>query len=568
MRYFTLILVLILLSGFSSSEELLSKEWEYHLNSGAGDITIFDLSGEGVPEIYAVSYHPTRSSISVIDPEGFLIYDMQLPRYMNYLYTTEEIKIAYVDNIDDDPYLDIFSASEIHTGGINLHYLYGVEREPERGLDRYYNRVKWQTKESGLPTRIRSMDYEGKRRIITSSIDHNIRVFNDEGVVIAEELMEGSVWDVFPANLDDDEKTEYVAGVYKQIVALDDNWQPMWTYPTEERFRKVLAADIDEDGKPEVLGMDEDGLTAFTRTGDKLWSFKAEGGVDLSTLQIYGGGVKSIVLATRDKLYFIDENGAEIWSYDVNDIILSFARLYVKGQGHMLVGTNDNIMSFKVNERYFKEMDSKTSMSLATNYYKSGKYADAIEYAEKAKKLFNELGEFESYKKADKIILDSKTILDAEANYAKSLEYYKNGDFERSAQFANMAITLFRKMSMDDGVKKTKDILANMEDKEKADGYYDEAEKLFLNNEFGKATELVDKAIEIYTRLNDQDALTKTTSLKNLVTSHYTTTTQRTVVTTTIPERGITQDDLIMYGALGLSVLFVLIAASTILKKS
>jgi len=177
------------------TEDIVTEQWRYHVNKGVYDIITFDSTNDKIPEIYAVRYNQRQTTVAVVDPEGYLLYDMTIPRYMSYLYKTEEIIKVHVDDLNNDGILDIFAGSQIHTGGINLHYFYGIERKIERGLDRYYNRIKWQTKEVGGMTRIWTIKRGGKKMLLTGSIDHNIRIIDGEGKVVKEHLIPGTVWD-------------------------------------------------------------------------------------------------------------------------------------------------------------------------------------------------------------------------------------------------------------------------------------------------------------------------------------------------------------------------------------
>lgn len=160
-----------------------------------------------------------------------------------------------------------------------------------------------------------------------------------QGRVIATLRTGGAVHTLCATDLDGDGTTELLAGsddehVYalaadgtlkwKTKIPFHRKQQPwMWWTLGSSKVRKIHAADIDGDGRPEILvGAGNMRLQCLDNTGKELWRFRTDHGIcdTITTADLYGEGTLRVIAGnglTSDQgiCRIFDEKGTQLQTY-------------------------------------------------------------------------------------------------------------------------------------------------------------------------------------------------------------------------------------------------------------
>ncbi|MFH1054900.1 MAG: PQQ-binding-like beta-propeller repeat protein [Candidatus Altiarchaeota archaeon] len=577
-----MIILLLFASIASAAETPLALDWSNSISKGVQRIDLLDLDKDWDAEIYAISTGATDETIYAYTIDGGLIYDTTVPRYGLADYGNEDFILASVSDWDGNGYLDIVSATEIKASSINNHRLYRIQRIPEEGLDRLYNRLIWVVKDSGLITSIGFEDVEGDGTLeaVTSSVDQEIRAYKPDGSFTVKAKLEGSVWDLRTVNIDADNNTEYLAAAFKGLYLLDDNGAVIWSSPSDSRFDIASSYDINGDGRPEFMGVSEDVLYALDINGKTLWGYrtqniKAVEGVRMAYLED-----AYVLVAAGDKLVFLDKDGEVMWEQEVPDRILTVKPLEVGGVTHILLGTEDGISEYRIDDSKLKAEKAFTFYHRAGRDYEEGRFNDSIYYAGKAANLYRDISLAENETNALELVSKAGNVSEAERFYSTALMDFEAGRYNQSIMHARMAEQIYASQEYEPGVakstslqtkaaEKAREAIRVADEKRIADEYYSLAESEYVNGSYKTSLEYARMAQDAYNRLQYTPGVKLAEKLvsMNLEGIGETTTTLQQVTTTTLGGLKITSDDIVTYSALSIALLILGGVAASRLKK-
>jgi|GEM_PF-1284260 len=522
MKRIILLIALIGIIGISYAKEYhpLELEWKYPIR--ADDVAVLDIDKDGFKEVYVSSYSKRDSCIYILDEIGNLERRNCIPRYSNPLYphAEEEITLIYVDDLENDGILDVIAASKIIGTAVNVNKIYGIRREYEPGIGYRYRR-KWDFTTGSTVTSIYSedVDNDGTKEIIASSIDFNVYVLNKWGGLEKKYSLKSGVWDVHSARFFNISNPVIVAGSLDGVSLIEYN-DIKWTYPTNSRVFDVFASDLGFVG--EILALtDSDYVYLINSKGMRRWNKRISNLVDSLTGDLNNDGTIEIIIATNNKLLFLNDEGDIELEYGIDDKIIKI-RIY---DGKLYVCCENGLYVFKSNTDYFINKNAERLYEIAYQYYIQGIYDNARRYAEIAKKFFSEIGNEDGIKRCEFIISSSTTVTTianrediADSYLEKAKEYFSNDNYKDAEFYANMALDIYVEVGSEKAIECHKFLIKvrekiREENRKVANQYYEMAVEFLNANEFENATIYVKRAKDIYSNINDTFGIQECNSL-------------------------------------------------------
>ncbi len=230
--------------------------------------------------------------------------------------------------------------------------------------------VRWQA-DMGVPAlsvAVADLEGDGHRRVIVGCEDNRVCLLDDAGALMWEFAADGKINSVCTADVDGDGKLEIVAGSDdRRCYCLGRDGEQLWSYegaatdnPYWRRYwkagevEKVIAADIDGDGRDEVVfGAANMNLHALDSDGSLLWRFTKYGVMtSLLAWDMTGDGRMEIVggpakITCISEVSILDAEGTRLGSHG-NDgwasALTAVAVADLDGAGVLAVicGTNFN----------------------------------------------------------------------------------------------------------------------------------------------------------------------------------------------------------------------------------
>ncbi len=537
-------LIILLLIGICSAKTYypLKEEWSYPIKSDA--IYPLDLNRDGINELYVASYTEHMSCIYFFDYEGVKTGMYCTPGYSNAMYphANEEITLIYVDDLNNDSILDVIAASRIIGTSVNIKKIYGIRREYEAGLDRYRYKWMWDQTPGNLimDVDIKDVDKDGFEDIIAGSMDSNVYVFRQDGLMMFRGNLSGGIWSVAASDLDGNGHIDIVAGSLSGVSLLEATDFPqydfrhkvisppyrlngIWNYSTSKRVFDVYIGDVDDDGISEILALSEDRVYLLDRNGTLIWSKSIENLVDSVIGDVDNNGTSDILLLTDEVIYSLDKRGNVRWVYDSGDTLLTVS---VENDGSIFVGSENKLYRFRLDPAYFLNEEAERFYSEAYGYYLQEEYSKAIFYANKSRQLFSMVENLEGVQRCEFIFLvtqSNATKIDkrerADEYYSKAAELADLGSYEDAKDYANTALIIYWEIGDKNSVIKCDILISDIKKRmlnekiSQAVYYYRTAKEFLYNNTFVNASIYALEALKAYQELNDTEGVSNSESL-------------------------------------------------------
>jgi len=575
MRKTALALTLLLLAQYAQATEApLQMDFRYAINHGIDRIDVLNAEGNGVDWIYAVNNNPSKTTIYTYTLDGTPVYDTTIPKYSLKDYGSEEFVATAANDLDNNGFLDIITATEIRTSSINNHPLYRIQRIPEEGLIGMYNRMVWVVKDSGRVTSINFINIDGRRDILTSSVDNEIRGYNKDGNVTMEMTFNGSVWHATPYEAGNE--TLILAACYRGLYLMDVDGQTLWAQPTDTRYEYTAVADMD--GSPIFLGTSNDTIYAYDSVGAMLFERRIPKATSIIGVHVPQLDRSYILVGADDTLLFLNRTGDTIWENNVGDSILSLKTYEKDGVSRIYVGTKNGIFAYHIDDSTFKAQLADEYYASALTGYERGEFDLSAQNADKATQLYTELIMPEKQSKAEALLAKAERLNEAVNLLTQALDEYDRSNYNLSGEYAMKAYGIFMEMNYSQGwirsgelIKKSDEMAKTttnaQEQRAKADGYYDTAEVYYVNGSYRESIQYAKLALDVYRSINHETGVRLAETLIKMdqdAMPDETTTTLKTTTTTKPKETTIERDDIITYGAL---ILAVAVLATAIITK-
>ncbi|MGD9498446.1 MAG: FG-GAP-like repeat-containing protein, partial [Armatimonadota bacterium] len=230
--------------------------------------------------------------------------------------------------------------------------------------------VRWEAElgSPALSVAVGDLEGDGRRSVVVGCEDSRVRLLDDAGALLWEFAAGGKINSVCTADVDGDGKREIIAGSDdRRCYCLNRDGSERWSYegaatdnPYWRRYwkagevEKVIAADIDGDGRDEVIfGAANMHLHALDHDGSLLWRFTKYGVItsllawDMTgdgRMEVIGGPAK---ITCTSEVSVLDAEGARLGSQG-NDgwasalTALTIADLDGEGAPAVICGTNFN----------------------------------------------------------------------------------------------------------------------------------------------------------------------------------------------------------------------------------
>jgi tetratricopeptide (TPR) repeat protein len=559
----------------------------------------------GPANVFALTYTSNKVLANAYSLDGSQVYEMTVSREGSQEAGSETAQDAVIGDVDTDGQADILLATEIKAAYVQTHRLYRIQRIPEEGLGRLYNRFVWMDKASGRVTSISLMDVDSNRQqeIITSSLDDLIRVYSAGGTLLANVTLNMSLTHVTPffwsipsadapessqgAAADSEfgqvgqsqdsaggesesdpsdssnppmrknapesvqtngnptetaatgrlmqRKLMFLAAGHQGISLVEKNNGVVWQSAAGSRFDKTAVLNTNSRWPAEFLGLSNETLHAYDRRGNLVWTYFATHATDMDSVVFPNSPERFIVLGAEHRILLLDGNGTSVYEQPVDDQVQSVKTISLKDKSLILVGTRSGLISFKVNDVFFKTNEAYGLLKRARLAYAASDFNQSAALSRSAAKIFRQVSLLENQSEAQDLEGSAMKLQQANELYLKAKGSYGQGKFNDSVKYAMMAQAIYEQAGFREGVNRSVELgdlgqakavkmITQVADRKQADELYSKAEAYYINSTYAQSLLYAQKAYSSYVSLDDADGIRISQKLiemnqKNIVTT-------------------------------------------------
>lgn len=264
-------------------------------------------------------------------------------------------------------------------------------------------------------------------------------------------------------------RSEYNRSLGTYVMAL------RWSRQLGGKVTAIKAVNLDQDNMDEVLvGSDEDYLTALDGDGTVLWTFKANSDImDVDVEDLNNDEREEVVFGTLyGTIYVLSKRGEFMWRYDLDDPInrLEVADLDKDPYREIIVGTMRRMLYvFELNQTFTDLQMAEDLYIKAQELYVISEYELARQNLEHALSLFTKVEEATGIKKTENMLRDIEDKFsglkkqNADTAYEKSQEYFISQEYELSRKYGLEAKSLYEELKDTQGLLKTELLLLRID---------------------------------------------------------------------------------------------------------
>ncbi|MBU4406076.1 MAG: VCBS repeat-containing protein, partial [Candidatus Altiarchaeota archaeon] len=513
-RLFVLLLVLFLASLASSSELSMGLKWEKELDDPVTAVEIADIDGDGKKEIVA-AMSETRFIAGMLAGSG-KIYVLDLDG--NILNESSALigppsDILVVDDLDADGtseiILGIYSHSHVLDSGCKLMF------KPYVGKGRIIESVK-----------TADLDGDGLKEIVITAVSDNqnqngVYVFDNTGKRKWTKGTKGRSYSLAIADLNNDGRPEVVVGTTwgngpissstGYISVLNSSGGEIFNNRMEGGgIVSVAVADLDNDGTGEILAGSWPALSVFDHEGNSKWNYTAGGRVNaLVAEDLDNDGNKEIIIASND-IYVLDNEGELICKNPVGSEVyaLEIKDLDGDGRAEILVGSDRfYILDNECNEVWNYRTDLSVKSISVDDLDNDGYYEVAVGSMDRKLYVFG----------SKEHVMGSS----ADDSYSEAQKLYLAGKHELALNYSRNAKELYQQLGDSKGVSRAQRLMEQIEgaienqgnELETANRYYSLAENLSNSGDYLNASRYLKTAVAKYSLLSEVGLLSKADTL-------------------------------------------------------
>lgn len=171
--------------------------------------------------------------------------------------------------------------------------------------------------------------------------------------------------------------------------------------------------------------------------------------------------------------------------------------------------------------KYYLEVELRadTYFKKAEEYFWSGSYENAKDYAKKAKEIYIKSGNEEAILNCDKIISQTNKIVDADVAYRRAKNRADNGDFRGALSNAKLSLKSYNEIPFDnpdlisDRLSELESLILELNKTITADDNYYQAKKYFDVGDYENAKKHAEMAKMTYLSIGDDESVSKCDSI-------------------------------------------------------
>jgi len=553
-RSIFVLFLLILIQLDVASELALSLKWEKELRNPVTAVWIADLDGDGVKEIIAAVSEQTLAGgagwIYVLDRNGEIKAESNVPGPPS--------DNLVVGDIDNDGKMEIILGiySYLHVLDSNCSkrlqsrtgYQYRIMDVKTDDLDGdgireivvvagirskngiyVYNSngsIKWASGTTGRPysIAIHDLNNDGHKEVITATVGGRtdpmisypayVYVFDSSGEKEWSHRMEKGINFVAAADIDNDGRGEILAGSWPDLNAFNSEGNISWTYTTGGRINAISVADIDNDRNNEIIVASNDVYILDSKGELKC---KNSAGSEVYTLAIedIDKDGRAEIIAGSDRLYVIDSECNDVWNYRTGLSVKSVSIDDLDNDNYyeIVIGSADHNVYVLGSKEQVMGNSADDAYSEAQKLYLAGNYEDALNYAKDAKKFYKQLKDSNGVSKAELLTTQIEKAMEdkkneravADSYYGLAENFSISGDYLDASRYAKKARAKYSSLGEPELVSKC-DSLLNKTDRMVAliaDSLYNNGSRQYSEGEHMDAISTLDRAKEHYVWVKD-----------------------------------------------------------------
>ncbi len=288
-----------------------------------------------------------------------------------------------------------------------------------------------------------------------------------------------------------------------------------WNSYMGGEVRVVHATNLDDINDLEVIAGNNEGEILATKTnGEIIWKQMVDDAITgITSSDVEGDDSMDIIVTSRDmNMYIFDSSGNIIWTYNLGEPAYGIKVKDMDGNGlqDFVVFTTENVTRLQMNEFYIKKFRADGMYDRAYDSFSSNDYTRASVYIDMAFQMYEEIDDRDSIPKCKllraRIDDEFKITLKKEADrfYGLSLNYYAINELDAAMNNIQRAKEIYEKIDDEVGIQKCDSLSMEIMDDKKsqrklnADGLYTKAISLSNFGNYTGALEFLNSAIKVY----------------------------------------------------------------------
>ncbi|MEM2918249.1 MAG: tetratricopeptide repeat protein [Candidatus Altiarchaeota archaeon] len=253
------------------------------------------------------------------------------------------------------------------------------------------------------------------------------------------------------------------------------NFTEEWTYESPDDIKEVIVTDLQDDGVPEIIlaySGKISGVQGLTRSGEKFLDFRTPLGEDIVAISVHKlyaqDSEKKIFIITDKNFYVMELNGKTI----IKQPILGMDKMLVSdfdkdNNTEVVLSKGEALYYYKILSEFSKESladklceNAKNSMDL--------NYTLARELAETAIKTYREINKSGKAEECYILMLEiekrifEKKKVEADTFYAKAVSFFAFEDYKKAEEFADNALEIYKEIADVNGIKNSNALLSKI----------------------------------------------------------------------------------------------------------
>jgi len=427
------------LSASADSQDYLEFKWNQSTKEVVSGLAFADLDADGASELYVSA--SSEGAVYGYDALGDVLWKFQAPSYLFTLASSGSDLLAGAGSHVYSVSAEGESAWKAYTAHNPVKSIAAASLDDDAGSEFVYGTyddkcsTNYVTALDGdgqslwsyslgyfNPQVIRAADFSGDGaselvvgtvyRARSSASSKCTPAYTSEASVIAldasrevlwEYLTESGVLSLASGDLDGDGTLEVALGTYSAVVVLDSAGTKLFSVDSDVPVPAVAIADVNSDGRGEVLVAGKE-VIALDSAGSVLWTGDTLDNVYTLTAADLNNDGAAEVVAGSEAVYVFDGNGKQLFKGEKQLSIHELAAADLDGDGYLEVAAA-SVKKVLVYGTGFsaRRQQALAFYNMAKDRYTGEDYNLSLAYAERARKIFLELGDMDSVAKTMKL---------------------------------------------------------------------------------------------------------------------------------------------------------------------